>query len=648
MTSATPERSRAPLAALVAQARAGSGEAFEALVVRFQDMAFATAWAWLRDRDAARDVAQEAFFEVWRNLGRLREDAAFPGFLRRIVQKQCDRVTRRRERGRLATPGPPASGREPAPDAALAEGAALARLRAAVESLPAHERVVLAVHVLAGLSQQETADWLELPLSTVKKRVHAARARLRGGFDAMAETTLAALRPSRDARFSRLVRLFLAVREGDVRTVAALLDAEPALAEVEERWDAGLTREHALPPAAGGTPLVRAAERDHAALVELLLDRGADPDRACGCAGGESPLWAAAANGAQRAAARLLARGADPNRAAFAGQTPLHVAAIRGDDALADLLRRHGADPARRDRHGRTPADWSALRARRTSPAPSRPAVTLVPTGIRALDLFAPVAPGSLVHANFGPGQGAVVLAGELTWRWAELGRAGDGASRGAPAPCAVWAGWGLRSVDRAEIRHAFAELGIASRARLVWDDASAPPGPGGVAGRALDEAARLQRAGARDVLVVLFAQRGRAAEIDAALVRAGARAGRSITCLVMERDGDAVPDEGPLPAPWDARIVFDRARARAGRWPAVDPLRTTSVLLEPEAVGAAHVRVVDDARALVAAGDSPGLRRLHDWLVQPFFVAEAFGGRPGEWPSRDEILDGARAILAG
>src|SRR5262245_7969400 len=79
----TPEGSQ--IEPLVARARAGNRAAFDALVARFQDMAFAMALAWLRDPARAEDAAQEAFFEAWCHLAKLRDDAAFPGFLRRIV-----------------------------------------------------------------------------------------------------------------------------------------------------------------------------------------------------------------------------------------------------------------------------------------------------------------------------------------------------------------------------------------------------------------------------------------------------------------------------------------------------------------------------------------------------------------------------------
>ena len=75
-------------------ARAEKREAFGAIVRRFQDFAFACAYAVLGDFHLAEDAAQEAFLAAWRNLDQLREPAAFPGWLKRIVLSQCSRLTR--------------------------------------------------------------------------------------------------------------------------------------------------------------------------------------------------------------------------------------------------------------------------------------------------------------------------------------------------------------------------------------------------------------------------------------------------------------------------------------------------------------------------------------------------------------------------
>jgi DNA-directed RNA polymerase specialized sigma24 family protein len=87
---------REPLGSIVERARAGDVEAFARLVRRFQAMAYGYAYSVLGDFPLAEDAAQEAFLEVYRKLGDLREPAAFPGWFRRIVFKHCDRITLRR------------------------------------------------------------------------------------------------------------------------------------------------------------------------------------------------------------------------------------------------------------------------------------------------------------------------------------------------------------------------------------------------------------------------------------------------------------------------------------------------------------------------------------------------------------------------
>ena len=77
-------------------AQRGDKAAFESLVINYQDYAVAIAYGWLGDRELAGDVAQEAFLDVYHQLPQLRNPAAFSGWLRRIIIKQCDRITRRK------------------------------------------------------------------------------------------------------------------------------------------------------------------------------------------------------------------------------------------------------------------------------------------------------------------------------------------------------------------------------------------------------------------------------------------------------------------------------------------------------------------------------------------------------------------------
>ena len=84
---------------VVIRARDGDADAFAIVVRRFQDMAVGYGYSMLHDFQLAEDAAQEAFFEAYRTLPKLREPAAFAGWFRRIVFKQCDRITRRQTVG---------------------------------------------------------------------------------------------------------------------------------------------------------------------------------------------------------------------------------------------------------------------------------------------------------------------------------------------------------------------------------------------------------------------------------------------------------------------------------------------------------------------------------------------------------------------
>ena len=164
---------------LVQAAQSGDLAAFDELVVRFQDAAREWAFQTLGDTHLAEDAAQEAFLVAYRQFDQLRDARAFPSWLKRIVISQCHRITRR------AAPITPLDdeaavheeGRDPATEAESRE--LEASLRKAVEGLPAGERAVTELFYIVGYSQQEIAEQLQLPLTTVKKRLQYARERLK-------------------------------------------------------------------------------------------------------------------------------------------------------------------------------------------------------------------------------------------------------------------------------------------------------------------------------------------------------------------------------------------------------------------------------------------------------------------------------------
>lgn len=384
------------LVAIITNAQRGDRDAFDTLVCRFQRMAIATAYASVHDPHLAEDVAQEAFLQAWSDLPTLRDPAAFPGWFRRIVFKHGDRLTRAK---RLPLSpledamGIPCPDREPP---AVAERRAVQRrVWAEVALLAEHQRIVVTLYYLGGYPQRDIAAFLDIPVSTVKKRLHDARARLAAGMlDLLRDG--APTHASRHDDLARRVRFLLAICAGDASAVALLLAQDRTLATAAvttEDWRrSDIGTQHALPMRCGATPLHLAATYGHTALIDplltcgaeidaespggtplhravigkdavmvgLLVRRGADLNAVT--TPGMTPLERAVILGQREIATILLGNGAEADTADNAGRTPLHWAALHGDGDLTALLLAHGAATDRRDMVGRTPASWADVR----------------------------------------------------------------------------------------------------------------------------------------------------------------------------------------------------------------------------------------------------------------------------------------------
>src|SRR5258705_11184640 len=134
-------------------------EAFAELVVRFQDMAFACAYAVLGDAYLAEDVAQDAFVTAWQKLGQLREPDAFPGWFKRIVLTQCHRLTRgKRLQVVPLEPGDINHTHDPGPHAAAEERQLLRKVLAAIKALPDNERLVTTLFYIDGYTQVDIGE----------------------------------------------------------------------------------------------------------------------------------------------------------------------------------------------------------------------------------------------------------------------------------------------------------------------------------------------------------------------------------------------------------------------------------------------------------------------------------------------------------
>ena len=202
-------------------------EAFGELVIRFQDMAFGCAFAVLGDAYLAQDTAQEAFVTAWQKLSQLREPAAFPGWFKRIVLTQCNRLTRcKRLQIVPLEAGINASTNDPGPHFSAERQQLITKVLQAINALPENERLVTTLFYVNGYTQADIGEFLEVPVSTVNKRLYSARQRLKGNVVDLVKDDLHEQRPSRDTRFSNQVNTKLrAFHDHDWPTVSAIASA---------------------------------------------------------------------------------------------------------------------------------------------------------------------------------------------------------------------------------------------------------------------------------------------------------------------------------------------------------------------------------------------------------------------------------------
>lgn len=240
------ERPESTLSSDVRNAQAGQKEALRSLVLRFQDLAVGYAFSLLGDYHLAEDAAQEALVAMVRNIGQLREPAAFVRWLRTIVFKQCDRIRRRRrpENSELPLDEHLVDGHEP-PDLAWSGDEVGRQVREAVAALPAAQREAVTLYYMSDMSGPEVAAFLGLPLTTIKKRLHDARSALRRRMTKMTRDYMNEHRPSRDAEFSdQVLRLAAPDENTDAPRIYSLFEAEDHPSRRE--WRGGrLSQSHA-------------------------------------------------------------------------------------------------------------------------------------------------------------------------------------------------------------------------------------------------------------------------------------------------------------------------------------------------------------------------------------------------------------------
>lgn len=155
----------------VGRVRAGDETALTSLIGRHRTRLVRTATNLLRDSHEAEDVAQESFLKAFREIGKLRDDRAFSGFIYRICVRLCmDRL--RLKRAELIEF-----------DAAQPHQGGAVENRVVVEKLlallPAELRTTLVLREMEQLSYEEVAEVMHVPIGTVRSRLHTARERFR-------------------------------------------------------------------------------------------------------------------------------------------------------------------------------------------------------------------------------------------------------------------------------------------------------------------------------------------------------------------------------------------------------------------------------------------------------------------------------------
>ncbi len=183
---------------LVAAALAGGPEAFGPIVERYQDAVFGVALARLRDFHEAEDVAQNVFVEAFGRLGNLKDASRLGAWLRSItIHRSIDRIRRRRPAAD-AEARPMRASDEPTPPEQLARRELRDHVLAAIGRLSQTQRETTALFYVNGYSVAEVAGIQEVPVGTVKRRLHEAREKLKEEMIGMVEDVLKSEGPTEE------------------------------------------------------------------------------------------------------------------------------------------------------------------------------------------------------------------------------------------------------------------------------------------------------------------------------------------------------------------------------------------------------------------------------------------------------------------
>lgn len=163
---------------LIAQAQQGDRRAFGALVCRYREPVIRVVYRLCGDMQLAEDAAQETLIRAWQQLPRYKAQAPFQNWLYRIaINRAVDFL--RRERGSVDIETLPLPANQSGPEQAAESADRAEAVRRAVLSLPEASRAVIILREYEGLSYQDIAETLAIPIGTVMSRLNYARAKLR-------------------------------------------------------------------------------------------------------------------------------------------------------------------------------------------------------------------------------------------------------------------------------------------------------------------------------------------------------------------------------------------------------------------------------------------------------------------------------------
>ena len=177
-------------AGLLRRCLAGDERAYRQVVERYQARVFSLALRMVRQREDAEDLTQETFVRMFRAAERYDPTRPFAAWLFTIASRLCiDHIRRRRLSTVSLSQTEPGTGEERTidvedpglrPDEATSRIEEERRTRELIDSLPPHYRIVVMLRHQEDLSYEEIAEALDMPLGTVKARIHRARGLLRG------------------------------------------------------------------------------------------------------------------------------------------------------------------------------------------------------------------------------------------------------------------------------------------------------------------------------------------------------------------------------------------------------------------------------------------------------------------------------------